>query len=115
MRIAGRNSAIDTGKLRDFITYQTYTRASDGEGGGAKTWTDSFGVYAKIIPTRNTRILEAAEIKFSAAFIVRIRYDVRIVGKNRFIYNGQAFVIHGEPQDIDSRHKYMEMMCYIET
>lgn len=113
MRVAGRNNIINTGKMRDYLVYQTYVQGDDGEGGKPKTWSDSFSLWAKIIPMRNTRVLEVAAVRFVKAFTIRIRYDIRIVEKNRFTFENQIYVIHGV-DDIDEAHRYMQLSCYTE-
>ncbi len=111
MKVGGRNNTIETGKLRDYVAYQTYTSGSDGEGGYAPTWTTSKSIYAKIIPMKDTRVLEAAQVKFNQGFVFRVRYDTAIVEKNRFFFESNYYTIHSVV-DIDSQHMFMDVICY---
>jgi len=111
MRVIGRNNTVDTGKLRDLVDYQTAVQTSDGEGGFTKSWTTKKQVYAKIIPMRDTRVLEAAQVTFNAGYVFRVRYDSEIVCPGRFVFEGNLYTIHAV-ENIDSLDRYMNVTCY---
>lgn len=111
MKVSGRNSTVDTGKLRDLVDYQTAVQTSDGEGGFTKAWATQKQVYAKIISMRDTRVLEAAQVIFNAGYVFRVRFDSDIVCHGRFSFDGNVYTIHAV-ENIDSLDRYMNVLCY---
>jgi len=111
MRLYRRDATIETGKMRNYITYEEATQATDGEGGYTKTWATVKQIWAQITPMKDTRKLEAAAVKFVGAFTFRFRYDTDIQPAGRFTYEGVTYTIHSV-NDIGKLHRYMDAACY---
>lgn len=111
MRLYKRDATIETGKMRDYVTYQEATQTSDGEGGYTKTWASVKQIWAQITPMKDTRLLEAASVKFVGAFMFRMRYDTELQPSGRFTYEGVTYTIHSV-NDIEKLHRYMDALCY---
>lgn len=71
------DSMIDCGKLNKRITFQAGTESNDGE--GKTIWTDSFTVWAAVLPlTGNRRYLaQQLDASISGTIIIRYRSDVK--------------------------------------
>lgn len=98
------------GELRHRITFQIPVVQDDGYGGEEKIWQDVFTVWASIKPVSGREYYEAMAIQNEITHRIKVRYrsdittDMRIAHGDR-IYEIEAVI------DIDSRHKYLEILC----
>lgn len=98
------------GELRHRITFQIPVVQDDGYGGEEKAWQDAFSAWASIKPISGREYYDAMSIQSEVTHRIRVRYrpdittDMRIEHGDR-IYEIEAVI------DIDSRHKYLEILC----
>ena len=52
---------MNIGQFRDQITFQYFTRTSDGAGGFTQTWVDDLTVWAKVTPLTTQEGIEAGQ------------------------------------------------------
>jgi SPP1 family predicted phage head-tail adaptor len=68
---------IDCGKMNKRLIFQAGTESNDGE--GKTVWTDSFSVWAAVIPLVGNRryLAQQLDSSISGTIIIRYRSDVK--------------------------------------
>lgn len=107
-----------SGGLRERVTFQTKTEASDGLGaGGTETWADTLvSVPASIWPLRGSEVLDAMKLEQRIDYRVRVRYQSEITSAMRIKWtNLQGTVryldIIDGPRDLRSNNRELEMLA----
>lgn len=97
--------------LRERVTFQTKTEASDGMGaGGTATWTDTLtGVPAAVWPLRSGELIENQKIEHQITHRVRVRYQ-SAMNTNMRIKWGSRYMDIISMIDIGSRNKEFEIL-----
>jgi SPP1 family predicted phage head-tail adaptor len=84
------------GSLRHYITIQTPTRTSDGQGGYITTWTDSYEEWAGVKFLSGSRVLDSGGVRYRRAVEILVResnlYD--LTPENRISWNDEYWTIH---------------------
>jgi len=84
------------GGLRHYITIQTPTRTSDGQGGYTTTWTDSYEEWAGVKFLSGSRVLDSGGVRYRRAVEILVResnlYD--LTPENRISWNEEYWTIH---------------------
>lgn len=63
------------GDMRQQITVQTESRTSDGGGGYAQTWTDSFTAWATVRPISGNERYNHGQLQDTQIYEFVLRYD----------------------------------------
>ena len=100
------------GNLRHLITIQAPT-VTKNSGVQETTWTNfATGVRASIEQLRPYDKAAVAAVWPGADYTIGIRYLPGITGNMRVIdENGTIYSILGQPNDIEGRHREMQLTC----
>jgi len=83
------------GKRRNYITIQTPTRVSDGQGGySISGWTKLSDHWADAIPLNESRTLDQGGIKYNIAVKFIIRRGVTVTPDYRIVWESENYTIH---------------------
>lgn len=108
------------GDLRDRVTIQRRTEASDGHDGVTETWSTVYRrVSAKVQPLSGRDLERARQIDPRISHDVTLRYWQSYRsdldgGRARLVHHGVEDVtleIVGPPIDVDGRHEWLRMPC----
>lgn len=103
---------MDAGKLRHYVTIQTYAETSAGSRGEKQGgWQDALATVPAEIVTLTGRELELArQIIAQASVRIRLRYHVGVTTKSRIVWNGRVFnVVH--VNNVDQRNRELVCLC----
>jgi len=80
------------GQLRERVTIQSLTRATDDQGGAVETWSDVATVWAMVRPARGseTQNSERTEAIGGYRFVMRNRTITEV---NRLVWRGETYNI----------------------
>ena len=97
---------MKAGELKQYITFQSVTRARNSFQEMVDTWVDSFSVWAQISPNSGRRYFEAKQANSEAEGIIRIRYRSDIVPATmRVTYGGRYFKILSVVCPVENRRE----------
>ena len=82
------------GKRRNFITIQSATRTSDGQGGYTTAWAKLSDHWADAIPLNESRTLDQGGIKYNIAVKFIIRRGVTVTPDYRIVWESENYTIH---------------------
>lgn len=74
---------MNTGRLRDRLTIQTYTNSIAANGETTKTWTTFATVYAEIRPISGRELEKAGKVQGELTHVIKIRYLSGVLYKMR--------------------------------
>jgi len=111
MKLGVRNRTISTGEMITPLELFTPILVSDGEGGFEYEFNLTATIYGKVMPVRDTRVLENLAITFNEAFDIYIRYDSRVTSQCKLSINGKPFTIHSV-ENVAFLNRYFKIMCY---
>jgi SPP1 family predicted phage head-tail adaptor len=100
------------GSLRHYITIQTPTLTSDGQGGNTTTWTDSYEEWAGVKFLSGSRVLDSGGVRYRRAVEMTLRennlYD--LTPANRIRWSGEHWTIHSVlPSE---KLNMLKVLCY---
>jgi len=84
------------GRRKYYITIQSATRTSDGQGGWTIAWVDDDNDWAKAVTQSQSRSLDNGGINYNKAaeFTVRSRTDFVITTDMRIVWDSENYTIH---------------------
>ncbi len=100
------------GGLRHYITIQTPTRTSDGQGGHTTTWTDSYEEWAGVKFLSGSRVLDSGGVRYRRAVEILVRENnlYELTPENRISWNGEYWTIHSVlPSE---KLNMLKVLCY---
>jgi len=100
------------GSLRHYITIQTPTRTSDGQGGYTTTWTDSYEEWAGVKFLSGSRVLDSGGVRYRRAVEILVRENnlYELTPENRISWNGEYWTIHSVlPSE---KLNMLKVLCY---
>lgn len=97
------------GELRERITLQYCTIASDPAGGSIKTWVDYATVWAKAWTVSSGESTEAKQTSLIRIQKFRIRFRNLMKGDWRIKWGNRYFTIHSI--DPDEKREYIFLTC----
>lgn len=97
------------GELKERITFQYSTLASDPAGGSIKTWTDYATVWAKAWTVSSGETTEAKQTSLIRIQKFKIRYRNLLKGDWRIKWGNRYFAIHSI--DPDDKREFMFLTC----
>ena len=90
---------MDIGKMREYVTIQSATRTSDGQGGWTSTWATLTQQWARVEVLSQSRTLDQSGVKYSTAvkFTMRIG-DYNVTTEHQIVW-GDTYTIHSVVRD----------------
>ena len=108
---------MNSGSLRERLTFQTKTEATDGMGaGGTATWADTLtGVPASVWPIKGTEVIDSLKLEQRIDYRVRVRYQSEINSAMRIKWTNLQGTIRyldiiDGPRDLRSNSRELEML-----
>jgi len=98
------------GKLRERVTIEQPTRASDGQGGYTETWSTLATVWAAIKPVTARETYFGHKLEHRVTHKITIRYRSDIAIQMRIAQGTRYFQIHGY-KNVDERNRFLELLC----
>jgi SPP1 family predicted phage head-tail adaptor len=98
------------GKLRDYVTIQTYTDAFNSYGETIKNWTTYQEMYASIMSVSGREYLQSDKVQGDAMYKIRIRYLDGVSDKMRVLHDTTVYEIEAVLPDRTS-DRYQILMC----
>jgi len=98
------------GDLRHRVTFQDWTKVSDGMGGTVDTPADVCTVFAAIWPVSATEQVQAGQTVMTVSHRIRIRYRSDITAKLRVKFGSRYFAIVSIINPNESG-KLLDLMC----
>lgn len=107
---------IDGGEMRDIVILQPPTYTSDGRGGETVTYPsqNQLTVYALVHPGGNVRELQEANLTYDNIITVYIRYNANLNSNWKVSFQGDIYAIH-KSSDVDSKRRFIQLLCYAKT
>ena len=97
---------MNPGRLRHIITYQARIESGDGYGGKTTSWANvEPSVRANVQPVYAKEQVESMAAQAPYDVKVRHRYTAGILAGMRFLFNGDAYEIVGQPINVDMRDR----------
>jgi len=101
---------VTISQLRHRVTLQQPSLASDGMGGGIRTWTDVATVWASIEPLRGSSFWQAQQVQAKTTHTVTIRYRPGITTDYRIAFGSRRFQIDAI-QNPSEANRYLLLYC----
>lgn len=102
---------MDTGRLRNKVSFYSFSATDDGMGGGAASWTLYGERWANVKRPNGSRELQYDELAKIKEYIITVRYDSGINDTMQIRYGGVKLTIARiDPDDEDSR--FMVIKAY---
>lgn len=105
---------LTAGQLRESITVQSPTEASDGAGGTTTTWADVATVWAQVVTTMAGETLarsQQAQAGITHVVSTWYRSDVAVAQPTwRLSWGSRTLAIQGV-DDVDSRRAELRFLC----
>jgi len=97
------------GKLRNRITFQFKSSASDGAGGFVNTLADYYTCWAEIVRENNNRTNIVSKDSISDKILFRIRYTTSKSFTNRLVisYKSNLYMINSIINEADLNEYYL--------
>lgn len=100
------------GSLRHYITIQTPTLTSDGQGGNTTTWADSYEEWAGVKFLSGSRVLDSGGVRYRRAVEMTIRENnlYELTPSSRISWNDEYWTIHSVlPSE---KLNMLKVLCY---
>ena len=102
---------MQSGKLRDYVTIQTYTPVTAANGSTTKSWSTFGQVYAEIKSVSGREYLQMDDkLQGDVSYKIRIRYLAGVLDKMRVLHGSIVYEIASILPDRTSA-KYIYLMC----
>ena len=102
------------GSLRQRITFQQLTVASDSYSKSDPTWTDQLTTYGAVWPLRGVERMEALKLDNEVTHKVRVRFNSEITAKMRIKYIKRGVTRYLNITsliDVEERGIYIEILA----
>ena len=112
MRIGSKKgNYVDANTMYSEIGLYVPTRTSDGQGGFTTTFALQGTVFGDFRPENQNRALLEAELSFTRAAKLFIRYDVTINDNYQIEAEGEMYTIHSI-KDVENQFRFYEILMY---
>lgn len=112
MRIGSKKgNYVDANTMYSEIGLYVPTRTSDGQGGYTTTFALQEVVFGDFRPQEQSRALLEAELSFTRAAKLFIRYDVTINDNYQIEAEGEMYTIHSI-KDVENQFRFYEILMY---
>lgn len=98
------------GKLRHWITIQSYTPTRDSFGAEVEHWQDVMKVWASVEPLTGKEYFAAQEVNAEVSVKVIMRYSPGIQPEMRVIFGARVFEILAV-MNTEERNKQLILLC----
>lgn len=98
------------GRLRHRLTLEAASRAPDGGGGAAETWTAVAQVWGRVEPTGGTEIADAGGLGGRISHEITLRFRTGLTPAMRLVSGSRRFGIVAVI-DIDEHHRWLKCLC----
>jgi len=87
---------VGVGKRRYYVTIQSATRTSDGQGGYTLAWADSYSEWAAMKYLSGSRVLDSGGLRYRKAveFLIRANDTYTLSPEHRISFGGEYFTIN---------------------
>ncbi|MFN3744473.1 MAG: phage head closure protein [Hyphomicrobiaceae bacterium] len=99
-----------TGRLRHRLRLEAASRAPDGGGGAAETWTVIAELWGRIQPTGGTEFFEADGLSGRISHEITLRYRPDVTPAMRLASGSRRFEIMAVIV-IDERRRWLKCLC----
>ena len=99
------------GQRRSLVVIETPVKVKSDSGAVTTSWVLFKQVYAKIKTMRTYEKQAAQAANPGANVMIRIKYIAGLLPTMRIVYNSTIYSILGPPNDIDERHRDVELTC----
>ena len=91
------------GRMKEYITVQTKSTTSDGQGGATVSWATLASEWAEATMLSQSRTLSEAGVKFRTAVRFRMRYcaDHILTTDHQIVWDGNTYTIHSVVKNSD--------------
>ena len=112
MRLGSKKSNyVDANTMYSEIGLYVPTITADGQGGYTTTYALQEVVFGDFRPMDESRKLMDAQITYTRAAKLFIRYDVTITNNYKIEAEGETYVIHSL-KDVENQFRYYEILMY---
>ena len=112
MRIGSKKgNYVDANTMYSEIGLYVPTRVSDGQGGYTTTFALQEVVFGDFRPENENRALLEAQLSFTRAAKLFIRYDVTITDNYQIEAEGEMYTIHSI-KDVENQFRFYEILMY---
>ena len=112
MRLGSKKANyVDANTMNSEIGLYVPTRTSDGQGGFTTTYALQEVVFGDFRPMDESRKLQEAQITYTRAAKLFIRYDVTITNNYKIEAEGETYVIHSL-KDVENQFRFYEILMY---
>ena len=112
MRIGSKKeNYVDANTMYSEIGLYVPTITADGQGGYTTTYALQETVFGDFRPMDESRKLMDAQITYTRAAKVFIRYDVTITNNYKILAEGDTYVIHSL-KDVENQFRFYEILMY---
>ena len=112
MRIGSKKANyVDANTMYSEIGLYVPTITADGQGGYTTTYALLETVFGDFRPMDESRKLMDAQITYTRAAKVFIRYDVTITNNYKILAEGETYVIHSL-MDVENQFRFYEILMY---
>ncbi len=112
MRLGSKKSNyVDANTMYSEIGLYVPTITADGQGGYTTTYALQEVVFGDFRPMDEIRKLMDAQITYTRAAKLFIRYDVTINNNYKIEAEGETYVIHSL-KDVENQFRYYEILMY---
>ena len=91
------------GRMKEYITVQVKSTASDGQGGGDVSWATLASEWAEATMLSQSRTLSEAGVKFRTAVQFKMRYDSDniLTTDHRIVWDSNYYTVHSVVENSD--------------
>ena len=112
MRLGSKKSNyVDANTMYSEIGLYVPTIVADGQGGYTTTYALQEVVFGDFRPMDESRKLQEAQITYTRAAKLFIRYDVTINNNYKIEAEGETYVIHSL-KDVENQFRFYEILMY---
>ena len=98
------------GLLRERVTLQVKTTATDVGPGKSVTWGPLATVWAHVQPLKSGEVIQAMAMGSAVSYTVRIRYRTDVTPANRLRWDRKTLQIHSVVR-VDGKTEFLELLC----
>ncbi len=95
-------------RLRQRITFQSESAASDSGGGSTVSWVSGSTVWAHVKTRGGREGLVSGQLESRQSYLITVRYISGITTKMRILYGSRVFNIHSVV-NVDERGEILEI------
>ena len=101
---------MQSGKLRERITIQSFTGTADNYGQEVKSWSTFKEVWAAVEPTQGREFWAGQQVQSEVTMRVRIRYLAGVLPEMRILWGTKVLNI-AQIINPKARDREMQIMC----